>query len=120
MKFLGGSNWISITNNATKFIIEKEALIKKIFKHSFCTDELFIHTLLYNSSFKQKIYLLKISDINNDSDCNMYEANKRYIDWIRDKPYTFNKNDFNDLIDSPYLFARKFSTYETMSYSLFY
>ena len=33
---------------------------------------------------------------------------KRYIDWKRGNPYTFRKEDFNNLINSKALFARKF------------
>ena len=34
----------------------------------------------------------------------------RYIDWKRGKPYTWGQkeNDFDELMNSPYMFARKF------------
>ena len=110
IKIVGGSNWVSLTSEATKYILSKRDNIAKIFKHSFCADELFIHTILYNSEFKNKIHLLKIKEKNDNLDHDMYEANKRYIDWVRGTPYTFNKADLNSLIEANYFFARKFST----------
>ena len=41
---------------------------------------------------------------------NSYKANQRYIDWTRGEPYTFKINDYDELIKSDMLFARKFST----------
>ena len=32
----------------------------------------------------------------------------RYIDWKRGNPYIFRKDDYDQLINSPFLFARKF------------
>ena len=44
------------------------------------------------------------NDFDNDP-----KAIMRYIDWKRGNPYTFEKNDYQLLIDSNMLFARKFS-----------
>ena len=35
-------------------------------------------------------------------------ANMRWIDWKRGNPYTFEDGDYEELIASDYLFARKF------------
>ena len=32
----------------------------------------------------------------------------RYIDWDRGKPYTFTEEDFDEVINSECMFARKF------------
>ena len=37
-----------------------------------------------------------------------YMSCLRYIDWKRGNPYVFCNEDFEDLVNSPYLFARKF------------
>lgn len=118
IQVVGGSNWCSLTHNFVKYILSKELWIKKHFSHTFCADEIFVHTIAYNSSFKDKLFLLKINDKNNDSDPDMYQANLRYIDWIRGKPYTFQRSDFEQLINCPYLFARKFCLTEANDVSL--
>ncbi len=115
---VGGSNWCSITNEFVQYVFSKESWIKKVFKHSFCADELFLHMLAYHSEFKNKIYLLKIPTKNNDYDTDLYLANMRYIDWNRGKPYTFTNEDLDDLIQCPYLFARKFNLTDKNNVSL--
>ena len=57
-------------------------------------------TLLYNSPFRDKLY--KPSD---GEECSM-----RYTDWTRGKPYTFRNEDYEELISSKLMFARKFDT----------
>lgn len=96
-----GANWFSITNDLAGYIISNEKFIKKYFKYSYCSDELFVQTLVYNSKFYNNLYLKKDDD---------YMSIMRYIDWNRGEPYIFKSEDFNDLINSKYLFARKFST----------
>jgi len=96
-----GANWFSITNNLAKYILTKKKEIYKIYKYSNCADELFIQTIVYNSEFKDKLYL----KYNNE-----HKNIKRYIDWNRGEPYTFTKKDYNELINSDAFFARKFSS----------
>jgi len=106
----GGSNWVSLTDEAVRYLVDNEKKINKIFKHSYCADELFVHTMIINSNLKDTIYYLNESEINNDFDALMYAANQRYIDWNRGKPYTFKKDDFTSLINSNSMFARKFDS----------
>ena len=49
--FRKGANWVSITDEFVRYVLSKKNEVKKIFKHSYCADELFIQTLLYNSEF---------------------------------------------------------------------
>lgn len=58
ISFKKGFVYWSLTEDAIKYILINEKNIKKIYKHSFCGDELFIQTLLYNSEFRKKIYNL--------------------------------------------------------------
>lgn len=88
-----GDNWFSITDSAAKYIVSQERTIEKIFKYSLCSDEHFIHTILFNSKFKN--YL-------------SYTTCLREIDWKRGGPYTYRKADYDLLINSDNLFARKF------------
>ena len=86
-------NW-----NITKQDIESN---KTTFKYTSCCDEIFLQTIVYNSKYFDNLYLKQD---------NSYKANQRYIDWTRGEPYTFKINDYDELIKSDMLFARKFST----------
>ncbi len=101
--FRKGANWVSITHEFANYVISKENEVKKIFKYSFCADELFIQTLLYNSDFYKNVCSLK-----NDDTASI----KRYIDWQRGCPYSFKNEDFDEVINSKCFWARKFSTKE--------
>lgn len=79
-----GSNWVSITDELVKTILENKDKIENIFSCTNCSDELFIQTIAYNCGFKQHIYQPTTNQV----------ANLRYIDWERGKngnPYTFRK-----------------------------
>ncbi|MFG6672832.1 beta-1,6-N-acetylglucosaminyltransferase [Leuconostoc lactis] len=103
INFQKGAQWVSITDELVSYILQNERWIHKTFGHSFCTDEVFIQTLVHNSEyFKQKLYHPYYDNSN--------IANQRLIDWNRGKPYVFKKQDFEELKNSPYLFARKFDS----------
>lgn len=92
-----GSQWISITDNAIKAILENKKKIFSVFHCTNCADELFVQTVAYNCGFKDKIYS---------------SGNMRYIDWKRRQggsPYTFHTTDYDAIMSSGKLIARKFS-----------
>lgn len=101
INFQKGANWFSITDNFVKYVLSKEEWIQNIFKYTSCCDEIFLQTLIINSKFQENLYDKKFDD-------NHITSVKRYIDWNRGGPYVFRKEDFNDLINSEALFARKF------------
>lgn len=96
-----GTNWFSITHDFANYVVSKRNEIEKIFRYSYCCDEVFLQTMLVNSDFINSLYM---PDCNNDQ-----LACARYIDWDRGNPYIFRTVDFEDLISSPAMFARKFS-----------
>ena len=98
MEIKKGANWFSITDNLARYIVYNKNKIKKMFRYSMNADEHFLQTFLWNSEYKQNIYEPK----------NMCAPNLRYIDWERGEPYTFRKEDYNILMESNELFARKF------------
>lgn len=103
IQLMAGSQWVSITNDFVIYLLKKKNLIKKLFVCTNCSDELFIHTILYNSNFKDKLY------INED---NRYD-NMRKILWENNNsgsPYVWKRKDFDKLISSKSLFARKFDS----------
>lgn len=91
----GYANW-SITHSLVCLIISKEEEIRKIYRHSFCGDEIFIHTIVYNSEFWDKVY-----DKNDE-----YHSAMRITTW-KDPYNQFHVRDVNLLLGSNRLFARK-------------
>lgn len=107
MRLCKGDQWCSITNELCKYLLSKKSEILSMFKYTFCCDELFLQTIVWNSEFKNRVY------INQD---NNY-ASLREIDWERGIPYIWGsleneedqEMDVNRLKRSSGLFARKFS-----------
>ena len=97
-KFYKGSQWFSITNNLAEDLINDSNIFINIYKNTYCCDEVFLQTYVMNNKYwKEKIRL------NED-----YHSIMRYIDWNRGGPYVWRERDFDELINSDYLFARKF------------
>lgn len=95
-----GSNWFSITHELACYVLEKKKWIHKYFRYTVCGDELFLQTIVRNSDYKNRLYI-------NNSDS--YLACMRCVDWKRGTPYIYRTEDFMYLMNSPFLFARKFS-----------
>lgn len=98
--FRKGANWFSITDSLARYVIQQEEWIRQIFKYTRCCDEIFLQTVIANSSFIDSVY--DVSNINDNV------AALRLIDWKRGTPYTYCAKDYKELIDSPMMFARKF------------
>lgn len=94
-----GANWFSISNELSEFILKRKYYILEKYNRTISGDELFLQTEVYNSEFKDSVYNEKPYDFSN---C------MRLIDWNRGRPYTFRLNDFDELINSECMFARKF------------
>lgn len=100
IEFKKGTEWFSITQDLAEYVISNETWIKKNFTSTYCGDELFLQTLVYNSAFWADVFHPKF-----DGSC---VANMRLIDWNRGRPYIFRKGDLQEILNSECLFARKF------------
>lgn len=100
LTFQKGAQWFSITDKLAQYVLSQEAQIQKIFKYSYCADELFLQTIVANSSF--------LSKVAPNNFCDNYETIQYCIDWKRGTPYTFRTSDYQELMDSNMCFARKF------------
>ena len=89
-----GANWFSITHNMALYILSRKKDIRFYFKHTVGADEIFLQTLAMQSPYAPNIV--------NDT--------LRCIDWHRGSPYTFRCEDFDLLMNSGKLFARKFDS----------
>ncbi|MEG1616422.1 MAG: beta-1,6-N-acetylglucosaminyltransferase [Bacteroidales bacterium] len=99
-EFKKGSQWVSITHDLCGLIIQYKEVILRRFRYTLCPDEIFIQTLVWNSSFRKKLYK------GDESESNAMRA----IDWTRGGPYVWKDEDLDELVSSPLLFARKFSS----------
>lgn len=100
-----GCNWCSITNDLVEYILKEEENINVMVKRSKCADELFIQTIVINSKFKNNLYG---KSFNND-----YRDCLRYIIWDDNDlkhPKLLDINDYDSIINSDSIFARKVSS----------
>lgn len=95
-----GPNWFSITNALCEHLVTHSAEILHRFRYTCCPDEIFLQTEVVNTPFIHSIY---------DKD-DQFRSCMRKIDWHRGSPYTWQSCDFEELINSDRLFARKFSS----------
>ena len=95
-----GANWFTITDKLANYVVSNEKNIKKMYKYTVTADEMFLQTLVLNSEFKEKLYNQNFNDD--------YSSILYCIDWKRGNPYVYKEQDFNELINSKMLFARKF------------
>jgi hypothetical protein len=101
-----GSNWFTITKECLKYIIlfnEKNPKYLKYFKNSYCCDEVFFHSIVYNSIFRNNT----LAVINNNNDDNVMSCRK--IDWVSGPsfPKVFNENDILNIRDEETFILRK-------------
>lgn len=99
ISFRKGPNWVSITDDMIRFLISKKEWALKSFRNTFCCDELFVQTVCWNSSFREKVY--------NTSDETL--GSKRLMCWKEGVLFDWNRDNLLTLKSSPALFARKFS-----------
>ena len=96
-----GTNWFSITGAFAKYITAHTDEIQRRFSYCYCGDELLVQTMLVNSPFASNLYM---PNCNNDQ-----MACARLIDWERGRPYVFRMADYDEIMQSSAMFARKFS-----------
>lgn len=98
--FKKGSNWVSITPQFCAYLLHERERITRRMRHTLAPDEIFLHTVLWNSPFRANIFSL--SD-------DIPQASARLIDWRRGAPYVFTEHDAEELKTSDAMFARKFN-----------
>lgn len=94
-----GFNWWSVNNEMfmylKEFLRNNQAYVDR-FRHTSCCDEIFFHTIMFNSYLKNKIVI----------------DNLRYIDWKpkyanEHLPRTLDNTDLVEIEKSKALFCRK-------------
>jgi len=79
------------------------------YKNSSCADEMFFQTVVMNSPLAEycRLYTGEVDTFSSNEN----KAYLHYIDWDqkRENPAVFDENDFQTLMDSSALYARKFT-----------
>ena len=78
-----GLNWFSITHDLACCVVAQERSIRKTFRYTLCPEETFLHTIAWNSKFRE----------------NICDNSLRKSVWKRGGPYTFRAEDFDMLIN---------------------
>ncbi len=103
-KVRDGYNWFSIRGDFGACVLENEPKLEKMFRKTIASDEMAFHTVCINTDYYDTIY----------DDTNVQKGCLRAIDWQRGLPYVWGSapgkvdSDFEELMSSEYMFARKF------------
>ena len=100
LEFRKGANWVSVTHEFVEYLMTKKDFVLKRFRYTLCPDEIFLQTILWNSPFRFNLYSKEETD----------DSSMRKIDWERGRPYVWQNTDYEELVGSDMLFARKFSS----------
>lgn len=97
-----GAVWFSITHALAEYVVRQAPQYRKYWRGSMCADEIFLQTILFDSPFMQSRHFVGYGD-----EC---AATMRYVDWSAGgrSPRTLTSADYDMLMDSGLLFARKF------------
>ena len=97
-----GANWYSITHDlAEEFCIHSKEILRKV-RWTISSDEYVLQTF-YKTMAKGNYELFAETKEPGD-----YKSITREIDWHRGSPYVWKNEDFDFLINSERMFARKF------------
>ena len=98
--FKKGSQWVSVTDAMARLFLDNKDWTRKVFSHTFCSDEMVFQTLCWHSPLRKNIWCT-------DSDA---EGCMRAIGWKDGCLYDWAADDFERLAESEALFARKFNS----------
>ncbi|PJE47279.1 MAG: glycosyl transferase [Sediminibacterium sp.] len=97
MKFYGSSMFWVISPEAAEYVlltVDRDPKMKRFFKFTWAPDEFLFQTILLNSPFAGQVI---------NENCHYYKHPPK-----TPSPKTFDLSDFNDIIASDRLYARKF------------
>jgi hypothetical protein len=100
--FQKGGVWFSITHELARYVVETMPQYRAYYRASSCADEIWLQTLIANSPFMQRRAFPGWDD--------ELAATMRYVDWTGGgaSPRTLTSADYETLMASGMLFARKF------------
>ena len=99
--FKKGSQWVSVTEAMVRCFLEHELWARKVFTHTFCSDEMVFQTLCWDSPLRFALYNTQ----DDGTGCMRligWRDNGELVDW--------SAADYDRIAASPALFARKFNS----------
>lgn len=97
--FKKGTQWVSVTHAFVGYLLQQKIEVYKTYHHTFCSDEIFVQTICWNSPFRGHLY-------------NATDEGKgcvRKIGWKNNQLLDWEMKDYDGLMKSEALFARKFT-----------
>ena len=98
--FKKGSQWVSVTEAMARCFLDRRDWARKVFTHTFCSDEMVFQTLCWQSPLRFALY----NTTDDGAGC------LRAIGWRDGELKDWNAADYERLAASPALFARKFNS----------
>lgn len=93
-RFVKTDNWLSLSETACHYLVSEKNRILKKYKWSFCGDEYFVASELATKPEDFTLY-----------DC----KNLLYVEFQKDTPRTFTLQEYSQLQNTGFLWARKFT-----------
>lgn len=98
-----GANWFSIPLDFARYVVRQGDVVRRRFRMTRSSDEFFMQTLACESeTFRRRLYRFSEDDD--------YESCLRMIEWGENAPHIYTSADFERLVNSGRLFARKFDS----------
>lgn len=98
--FKKGTQWVSITHDFVEYLLAKRQEVMSTYHHTFCSDEIYKQTFCWHSAFRSNIYNLA----DEGAGC------MRKIGWADGQLLDWTEDNYEALIQSKALFARKFNS----------
>lgn len=103
-----GSAYFDITEEMAHYLLSQKPFIEKHFRFTLCCDEMFLQTVFLSSPYGDKNVRYHSNQPTHPFINRTYLDVMRAIDWTRGEPYTYTEADYDMLMESGCLFARKF------------
>lgn len=98
--FKKGLNWVSVSQEFVLHLLSKKEEIIRDYQGTFCADEIFLQTVCWHSPFRENVF-----DSQHDG-----PGSLRMVCWQNNELVDWEDKDFETLMNSDALFARKFSS----------
>jgi hypothetical protein len=98
--FKKGLNWVSVTEAFVLYLLGKKEQILKDYQYTFCADEIFLQTICWHSPFLENVF----------ESAHTGQGCLRMVSWQNNRLVDWQEQDFEVLMNSEALFARKFNS----------
>lgn len=108
-----GMEWASMTDDFVQCILEEKENIMRLAQHALFFDEMYKQMIYMKHKSEFEVYREIKFDPREQimPRCQMEAlATLHKVDWVRGNPYTYKDDDYEELIHSQCMFARKFNS----------